>query len=74
MAQVFRRDKNPEERFLLKLQELDPRATYKLEDLSSDWKGRILRPSADGRWSLDPASQGVFGCFDYLRERELNSA
>jgi len=40
MAQVFRRENNPEASFRLKLKALEPKATYALADLSSDWKDK----------------------------------
>jgi len=39
MVQIFRREQNPQNSFLMKLSGLDPKAIYQLEDLSSDWKG-----------------------------------
>jgi alpha-galactosidase len=39
--QVFRRQDNPQESIVLKLHDLDPKAVYKLEDLSSKWTARV---------------------------------
>lgn len=40
MAQAFRRQDNPETTLVLKLRGLEPKAVYKLKDLSSSWTGQ----------------------------------